>query len=160
MAFYQLIKKQHLTTTLDVIWEFISTPQKLKEITPAYMGFDIVTKNLPNKIYKGMIIHYHVKPLLGIKMSWVTEITQMEELRYFVDEQRIGPYSIWHHQHLLEPTETGVLMTDIVSYKPPFGFLGVLANSLFIRKQLEFIFNYRQEVLNRKFPEVNVTIQP
>lgn len=98
-----------------------------------------------------MIISYRVKPLLGIPMTWVTEITQVVEKRYFVDEQRIGPYSFWHHQHIVEDTDKGVLMTDIVSYKPPMAFLGSMANKLFIRHQLERIFAYRENVLKKKF---------
>ena len=99
MAFYQLHKKQLVNASIDEVWEFISTPWNLKIITPDYMGFDIISKELPEKIYPGMIISYSVKPILGIKMKWVTEITQIEEKRYFVDEQRIGPYAMWHHQH-------------------------------------------------------------
>lgn len=100
-----------------------------------------------------MIISYTVKPVLGIRMLWVTEITHMEEMRYFVDEQRIGPYSMWHHEHFLELTEKGVLITDLVSYSPPFGFLGGLANRVFIAKQLKSIFNYRENELKKLFPK-------
>ena len=99
-----------------------------------------------------MIISYTVKPLLGIKMLWVTEITHVEEMKYFVDEQRIGPYSMWHHQHFIEPARQGILMTDIVSYSPPLGFLGALANTMFISKQLDTIFNYRKNKLEKLFP--------
>ena len=123
MAFYQFHKQQKIRTTIDEIWNFISSPANLKEITPDYMGFDITTKNLPDKMYAGMVISYGVSPLLGIKTTWVTEITHIIEKKYFVDEQRVGPYSLWHHQHILEPLEDGVLMSDIVSYQPPFGFL-------------------------------------
>jgi ligand-binding SRPBCC domain-containing protein len=120
------------------------------------MGFEINSQNLPEKMYPGMIISYIVKPVLGIKMLWVTEITHVEEMRYFVDEQRIGPYSMWHHQHFIEPSGQGVLMTDIVSYSPPLGFLGALANSLFISKQLNSIFDYRENILRQLFPGSNV----
>jgi len=103
-------------------------------------------------MYPGLIISYTVKPLLGIKMIWVTEITHVEDMKYFVDEQRIGPYSMWHHEHFIEPSGDGVLMTDIVSYSPPFGFLGALANRIFIGKQLESIFRYRENKLKELFP--------
>ena len=122
MAFYQFYKKQKVNATIDEIWNFISSPENLKEITPDHMGFDITSKNLPKKMYAGMIISYKVSPLFGIKTNWVTEITQVRDKEYFVDEQRVGPYSIWHHQHHIEAIENGVLMTDIVSYKPPLGF--------------------------------------
>ncbi len=159
MAFCQLIKKQFVPATIDEVWDFISSPANLKEITPDYMGFDITSKDLPEKMYAGMIISYNVRPLLGIPVTWVTEITHVEEKRYFVDEQRVGPYSMWHHQHLIEPHENGVMMTDIVSYKPPLGFLGSIANVLFIRRQLEGIFAYREEALKKKYPLINSKIQ-
>ena len=152
MAFYQFHKAQLIPASIEELWEFISSPGNLKEITPDYMGFEITSKNLPQKMYPGMIISYTVKPLLGIKMLWVTEITHVEEMRYFVDEQRIGPYSMWHHQHFIEPDGQGVLMTDIVSYSPPLGFIGAIANTIFISKQLDTIFNYRENKLEKLFP--------
>jgi ligand-binding SRPBCC domain-containing protein len=155
MAFYQFYKTQLIPAPIEDVWEFISSPKNLKEITPDYMGFEITSENLSEKMYQGMIISYTVKPLLGIRMIWVTEITHIEEMRYFVDEQRIGPYSMWHHQHFFEPTDDGVLMTDIVSYSPPFGFLGVLAKRILIQKQLNNIFNHRQNKLKNRFPGDN-----
>ncbi len=151
MAFYQFNKQQKINCSIDEIWEFISSPGNLKEITPDYMGFDIMTNNLPEKMYPGMIISYKVSPLLGIKMTWVTEITQLVEKKYFVDEQRVGPYSIWHHQHIIEPIKNGVLMTDIVSYAPPLGFLGALANSLLIKNKLNEIFDYRTQAVEKRY---------
>lgn len=151
MAFYQLNKEQFIPATIDQVWDFISKPANLKHITPDYMGFDIISKALPERIYPGMIITYTVKPLFGIKMRWVTEITQMEEKRYFVDEQRSGPYSMWHHQHILTEVKGGVIMKDIVSYKLPMGALGALANSMFISRKLEDIFDYRTKALESKF---------
>jgi ligand-binding SRPBCC domain-containing protein len=155
MAFYQLTKKQFVPATMGEVWDFISSPQNLKEITPDYMGFDITSENLPEKMYPGMIISYKVRPLFGIPMTWVTEITQVAEKRYFVDEQRVGPYALWHHQHHIEPYENGVMMTDIVSYKPPLGILGRLANAILIRRQLEGIFAYREKALKKRFPVIN-----
>jgi ligand-binding SRPBCC domain-containing protein len=151
MAFYQFHKTQLIHAQIEEVWDFISSPNNLKDITPQYMGFEIKSKNLSEKMYPGMIIGYTIKPLLGIKMLWVTEITHVEEMKYFIDEQRIGPYSMWHHQHFLETTENGVLMTDIVSYSPPLGSLGVIANHLFITKQLNAIFGYREKALEKYF---------
>lgn len=125
----------------------------LKEITPKNMGFDIRTPDLPSKIYEGMIISYTVRPLLGISTNWVTEITHVRDKYYFVDEQRIGPYKMWHHQHIILPKENGVLMKDIVSYEPPFAFLGSIANSIMIKNKLNDIFDYRTQVLNKIFPK-------
>ncbi len=115
------------------------------------MGF-VVTSNTPaEKMYPGMIITYKVSPLLGIKLNWMTEITHVKDYEYFVDEQRMGPYSLWHHQHKIEPIDGGVLMTDLVTYQPPMGILGALANSLIIKNQLQKIFDYRTVALEKRF---------
>jgi ligand-binding SRPBCC domain-containing protein len=151
MAFYQLIIEQKLPVSISEIWDFISSPMNLKEITPKNMGFVVTSNNGVEKMYPGMIITYKVSPLLGIKQNWVTEIKHVKEFEYFIDEQRIGPYSMWHHQHKIEPIEGGVLMTDIVTYKPPFGFIGAIANSLFIRNKLRKIFEYRETALENIF---------
>lgn len=151
MGFYQFHFAQPINAPRDDVWEFIATPGNLQKITPENMGFEILSKNLPGKMYEGMIISYNVRPVFGIKTKWVTEITHIREKEYFVDEQRVGPYTIWHHQHRIKSLETGVLMEDIVSYKPPFGFIGDLANSLFIRKKIEEIFAYRKIAVEKKF---------
>lgn len=151
MGIYQFKRTQHFNNSREELWDFISNPQNLKLITPKYMGFDIVSEDLPDRIYDGMIISYKVSPLLGIKTSWVTEITHIKDTHYFVDEQRVGPYKIWHHQHFLESSPKGTFMKDIVSYKPPFGILGTIANQLIIRKKLEEIFCYREKVLRELF---------
>jgi ligand-binding SRPBCC domain-containing protein len=142
-----LYKEQKVPASLEEVWDFISSPKNLKKITPDYMGFDITSKHLPDKMYPGMIISYIVKPVLGIKTTWVTEITHVKDNEFFVDEQRVGPYTIWHHQHRVQAIEGGTLMTDIVSYKPPFGILGRMANSLLIADKLEEIFAYREKAL-------------
>ena len=151
MGFYQLEKEQKVNASIDEVWDFISSPGNLKEITPKYMGFDIISNNRTEKMYPGMIISYHVKPVFGIKTLWVTEITHVKEKEYFVDEQRVGPYAIWHHQHHIIPIENGVLMRDIVSYKPPFGFLGAIANTVLIKSKLQEIFDYRTMAVDKKF---------
>lgn len=151
MAFYQFQKEQLIRASLEEVWDFIRSPENLKRITPREMGFDIQTPNLPDKIYEGMIIQYTVRPLLGIPTTWVTEITHVRDKAYFVDEQRVGPYRLWHHQHILIPREDGVLMKDIVSYQPPLGVLGRLANTLVIQKKLDAIFAYRTRVLEKIF---------
>ena len=115
------------------------------------MGFNITSGDLPDKMYPGMIISYKVSPLLGIKMTWVTEITQVRDKKYFVDEQRVGPYAIWHHEHIIEKIDGGVRMKDIISYKPPLGFLGAIANSLLIKRQLKAIFDFRVKALESEF---------
>jgi len=151
MPFYQFSKEQKLNASLDDVWDFISSPANLKQITPAYMGFDISSPNLPEKMYAGMMISYIVRPVFGIKTKWLTEITHVKDKSYFVDEQRFGPYVIWHHQHFIESTPTGVLMKDIITYQPPFGILGAIANKLIIQDKLEEIFEFRRVALEKKY---------
>ena len=151
MAFYQFEQTQKIPASIDAVWDFVSSPLNLKEITPDYLGFLVTSKNNENKMYPGMIITYKVSPLFGIKLSWMTEITHVKDKEYFVDEQRVGPYSLWHHQHKLQPIEGGVLMTDIVTYQPPFGFVGAIANTLIIKKKLKEIFDYRTIAVEKRF---------
>lgn len=151
MAFYQFTQSQKIPASIEEVWDFISSPANLKEITPSYMGFEVTSNSGSDKMYAGMIITYIVKPVLGIPMKWMTEISQVKEKEYFVDEQRMGPYQLWHHQHKIEAIDGGVLMTDIVTYIPPFGFIGAIANGLFIKKQLRSIFEYRTVAVNEKF---------
>jgi len=153
MAFYQFKNTQKIPASLEKVWDFISSPSNLKKITPAYMGFAITSGDLPEKMHPGMIISYKVSPLSGIKTTWVTEISHIKENEYFVDKQVAGPYSLWHHEHILQSVEGGVIMTDKVSYIPPFGILGALANSLFIRHKLKEIFDYRTKSLITIFGE-------
>jgi ligand-binding SRPBCC domain-containing protein len=155
MAFYQFERTQKVNASKEEIWDFISSPANLKEITPAYMGFDITSKKTSEKMYEGMLISYQVKPLLGIKTNWVTEITHIKEGHSFIDEQRMGPYKMWHHQHFIEEIPNGVLMKDIVSYIPPLGILGAIANQLIIKNKLEQIFAFRKEALDKKYGAYN-----
>jgi ligand-binding SRPBCC domain-containing protein len=151
MSIYTLTSSQIIPASVEEVWDFMSSPRNLQKITPPYMGFEIITDPLPEKIYAGMIIQYKVSPLLKIKLRWVTEITQVNNLHYFVDEQKAGPYKIWHHQHLLSPTAEGTLMQDIVTYQPPFYLLGSIANAVLIKKQLKSIFEFRKLAVETKF---------
>jgi ligand-binding SRPBCC domain-containing protein len=103
------------------------------------------------KIYAGMIIAYKIAPLWGIKMNWMTEITHVKEKEYFIDEQRFGPYALWHHQHHFKEVEGGVIMTDIVNYAIGYGFIGRIANSLLVKKKLQEVFDYRATVIGEIF---------
>jgi ligand-binding SRPBCC domain-containing protein len=147
---YQLIRKQIVHTDLETCWEFFSNPANLKLITPEYMGFDVKTET-PKEMYEGLIIAYKVSPLLNIPMEWVTEITHVRDKSFFVDEQRVGPYKLWHHEHHFKEVEGGVEMIDIVSYQPPFGILGKLVHPFIIRPKLEQIFAYRIQKVNSIF---------
>ena len=139
MSLTQLFYEQRINTDIDNLWKFISSPKNLSKITPSYMDFKILSK-IPDEMYEGLIISYTVKPILGVKMNWVTEITHIKDKKYFVDEQRKGPYKMWHHEHILIKTDNGIIMKDIISYIPPFGILGKILNILFIKRQAKTIF--------------------
>lgn len=147
---YTLRVMQKLPIGLSEAWEFFSSPKNLEKITPSDMGFKI-TSGEPGKMYTGQIISYKVAPLPGIRTNWVTEITHVDEGKFFIDEQRFGPYKMWHHEHHFEEVDGGIMMTDKVSYKIPFGFLGHIAQALFVKRQLKGIFNYRVKILDEKF---------
>lgn len=147
MSVFQFERQQLLKASLVDVWNFISNPANLKKITPEYMGFDIKIKDLPLKMYEGQIIIYKVTPLFKIPMTWVTEITHVKDFEYFVDEQLIGPYKLWHHEHFIEEAENGVLMKDILTYQPPMGILGNIANSLIINRKINQIFDFREKNL-------------
>ena len=140
---YSIKTVQLLPVSIDTAWEFFSSPANLKNITPSSLGFNIISKYHGDKMYPGQIIEYKVKPVLGIPLYWMTEITHVEHKKYFIDEQRFGPYSLWHHQHHFKEVANGVEMTDIVHYKIPFWFLGDIANTLMVKKQLKQIFDFR-----------------
>jgi ligand-binding SRPBCC domain-containing protein len=154
MALFQFYREQEINAQVDELWDFISLPQNLKRITPNYMGFEIDAKHLSERIYPGMIIPYRVSPLFGIKMNWVTEITHLIERELFVDEQRVGPYKMWHHEHKIMPINKGTLMTDLVTYRPPLGLLGRMANNFVIKRKLNEIFDHRKDSLIRIFGSI------
>jgi len=147
---YTLEVKQFLNISLNEAWEFFSSPGNLSKITPEHMGF-IITSGTPAKMYTGQIITYKVAPFPGLKTNWVTEITHVTDQSFFVDEQRFGPYRMWHHEHHFEVQGKGVLMTDRVSYKLPFGIFGQIAHGLFVKSQLRQIFEYRIAAMEKKF---------
>ena len=150
MKIYRLETIQNLPISQKEAWDFLSDPRNLKTITPDYMGFEIVS-GAASKVYAGQILQYIVTPLLNIPLKWVTEITHVREGEYFVDEQRFGPYSLWHHKHFIKPIKNGVEMIDIVDYKVPFGLLGQLVQPFLVRPKLEEIFEYRKNALDRIF---------
>ena len=147
---YQLKRTQFIKTDLKTAWDFFSSPGNLKKITPQYMGFDVRTE-LPEKMYEGLMIEYTVKPLLGIPMNWITEIKTVKDLQFFVDEQRKGPYKIWHHEHHFKVKDGGVEMTDIVSYELPLGILGRVMHPFVVQKKLEEIFDFRFKAVEELF---------
>lgn len=148
---YLLRYEQVLNTSVPEAWKFFSRADNLERITPSYMRFVITSPVTDKPIYAGEVITYVIHPVLGIPLRWMTEITHVKEGEYFVDEQREGPYGLWHHQHHFEAVEGGVKMTDIVHYSLPLGILGRLAHALFVRRQLEGIFAYRKKKVQEFF---------
>jgi ligand-binding SRPBCC domain-containing protein len=151
---YVLKTEQVIPVSLDEAWDFFSSPLNLEKITPQEMHF-VVTSNYneDTKMYPGMIITYKITPIFGIKMNWMTEITHVREGEYFVDEQRFGPYALWHHQHHFKAIEGGVKMTDILNYAIPYGIIGRLSNKVLINKQIKKIFSYREKAIIELFGE-------
>ncbi len=150
MKIYTLHKKQKLPITIDQAWDFLSDPANLKIITPDYMGFHILS-GADRPMFPGQIIQYIVTPVLGIKTKWVTEITHIKDHQYFVDEQRFGPYALWHHKHFIREIDGGVEMEDLIDYKLPLGVLGQLAHPILVQPKLNEIFEYRTQKLEALF---------
>jgi len=142
---------QILPLGIEEAWKFFSNPKNLGLITPPYMGFNLTSELHSDKMYPGMIITYRVYPLLGIPLRWVTEITQVDEPNYFVDNQKSGPYKFWHHQHFFYETDQGTEMVDIINLAAPFGWLGLIAERLIVEKKVQEIFRYRSEKLKQLF---------
>lgn len=153
MKLYQLHSIQSLPISREKAWDFLSDPANLKVITPDHMGFSILSGG-DRPMFPGQIIQYKVSPFPGYSTKWVTEITHVRDGEYFVDEQRFGPYALWHHKHFLKTIEGGVEMEDIIDYKIPFGPLGQLMNTLVIKKQLLQIFTYREQKLIELFGSI------
>jgi len=151
MKIYNLTRKQFLPISLTEAWEFFSTPKNLAKITPEHMGFKILYISGGDKAYAGQLIRYKVSILPGIKVHWVTEITQVKEPFHFIDEQRFGPYALWHHQHHFKEVPGGVEMTDEVNYAIGWGPLGWLAHVLFVGREVNSIFEHRYAVLEQYF---------
>lgn len=151
MAAHTIQTIQKIPVTLQEAWDFFSNPANLAAITPGDMGFTVISKHQGPVMYPGQVIEYKVKPFAGIPVYWMTEITHVTDKKYFVDEQRFGPYRFWHHQHHFREIPGGVEMTDIVHYKNPLGFIGRLANNLFVAKKLTGIFDYRTRAVEERF---------
>jgi len=134
-------------------WDFLSDPKNLAVITPPHMGFHILS-GADRPMFQGQIIQYIVKPFPLVSTKWVTEITHVQKGSYFVDEQRFGPYSLWHHKHFIKEVPDGVEMEDIIDYKLPFGFLGQIMHPILVKKQLQKIFRFREKKLTEMFGEV------
>jgi ligand-binding SRPBCC domain-containing protein len=152
MKLYYLKRQQVLPITLHEAWDFFSTPINLAKITPATMSFELThITGSDNDLYPGQLICYKLTPLPGFTTFWMTEITHVREPEYFVDEQRFGPYKLWNHQHHFRQVSGGVEMTDELTYAIPYGWIGRLAHFFFVGKEVERIFDYRKNSLERLF---------
>ena len=149
MRLYSLRARQLLPLGLPEAWDFFSDPANLQEITPPSMRFE-VTSELPPRMHPGLIVTYRVRPLLGIPVTWVTEITHVAEPHLFVDEQRFGPYRFWHHQHHFREVKGGVEMVDIVHYAPPTPAAPFI-DRLLVGPKLRQIFEFRRKILEGRF---------
>lgn len=148
---HQLKSMQYLPAPLDQVWQFFSDPHNLSVITPPFLNLKVTNEVYGDEVYTGQIMTYTVRPLLGIPLHWMTEITHVEKGRLFVDEQRKGPYRLWHHQHHFREVEGGVEMTDLVHYRLPFGILDALSNPLLVKGKLEEIFTFRYQKIIELF---------
>ena len=153
MKLYQIKTKLKLPISVDKAWEFLSNPKNLKEITPKHMNFRILS-GADRSIFAGQIIQYKVTPMLGISTKWVTEITHVKDKEYFVDEQRFGPYALWHHKHFIKKIDGGVEMEDVIDYKIPFGIIGQIVHPIIVKNKLKQIFKYRENKLKELFGEI------
>jgi len=151
VVMYRYSADQFVPIALSEAWDFFSNPENLSKLTPDNIGFEPVTKSQDTSMYPGFFVTYKVAPLLGIKMTWATEITQVSPLKYFVDEQRLGPYKIWHHEHHFKEVEGGTLITDIIHYALPGGFIGRWFHPILVQPKLKEIFKFRAERVKELF---------
>jgi len=147
---HRLVSIQQIPASLEKTWQFFSDPKNLMAITPPFLNLVITNEVFGEEAYPGQIMTYKVKPLLGIAVEWMTEITHVEKQKMFVDEQIKGPYKLWHHQHHFRTIEGGTEMRDIVHYSLPLGIIGETAHPLVKKKLLE-IFHFRFETVNELF---------
>ncbi|RYZ96138.1 MAG: hypothetical protein EOP47_24465 [Sphingobacteriaceae bacterium] len=153
MKTYTLKWEQDIPVSLDKAWDFFSSPINLAKITPGGMGFRITSDFTEStQMYEGMLISYKISPLFGIQMNWTTEITHIgPDKQYFIDEQRFGPYAMWHHEHHFKEIPGGVRMSDQLVYAIPYGAAGRLANTLLVHNKVKGIFEFREKAVEGLF---------
>jgi ligand-binding SRPBCC domain-containing protein len=148
MKLFRIERRQRLAADLPQAWRFFADPANLRTITPPWLDFTL-TCEVPADIYAGLIITYRIRPLAGMRCTWVSEITQVRAPHYFVDEQRSGPYRFWHHQHHLQALDNGCAVEDIVHYGLPLGVIGEAVHALWVRRKLDEIFRFRYHALSQ-----------
>nr|BAL55446.1 hypothetical conserved protein [uncultured Acetothermia bacterium] len=149
-TFYRLVRTQVVPADLEVVWEFFATPKNLNRLTPQEMHFAILS-GADEPMYPGQLIEYRIQLVPGLIVHWLTEIVHVEPQRRFIDEQRFGPYKFWYHEHCFTPVPEGTQIEDLVTYALPFGPLGELAHALWVRRQLEHIFDFRRQAIEEIF---------
>lgn len=149
MQFYRLEREQQLPINREVAWQFFSDPRNLPQITPPSLSLQI-TSSVPEEIFAGLLISYQVSPFSFWQTTWLTEITHVDQGNFFVDEQRLGPYRFWHHQHHFIAHAHGILTRDLVTYALPYPPFGNLAAGV-VASELEKIFDYRRRALEKLF---------
>jgi ligand-binding SRPBCC domain-containing protein len=148
---HSLVRKQTFTGELERVWAFFASPANLNRITPPSLSFHMVG-DVAQSMYAGQMIEYRIGILPGVTTRWVTEITHVRDQEYFVDEQRIGPYRLWHHEHHFHPVADGrVRMIDRITYEVGWGPFGELAHRLWIRRELAKIFEFRARTIAELF---------
>lgn len=147
---HTLYREQIIPAPLDIVWEYFCDPKNLNRITPPDMKFEILSGG-DVRMYEGQLIEYRVEFVRGIRSRWLTEISHVRACEYFVDEQRLGPYRFWYHEHGFEATSSGTRMTDRVTYEAPVGVLGEILNRLWIAERLNQIFDFRRRTIMELF---------
>lgn len=151
---YIISREQYVSASLADAWNLLKNPANLNLITPPNLQFQIVSP-VPQEMFEGLTIEYRIRiPLFGVR-KWVAEIKHIREMHSFVDEQRIGPYSLWYHYHQIDMEDGRLKLTDRVYYKVPYSIFGRFLHFLIIRKTLERIFNFRKEKLHELLNKSN-----
>lgn len=148
---YSLYNSQKIPASLSTVWNFFSDAKNLLLLTPPHLNLKVTNEVYGGEVYPGQVMLYNVKPVLGIPLPWMTEIRYVQPLKYFVDEQRKGPYKLWHHQHHFNEIAGGVEMVDIVHYRLPLGWLGRIGNAVFVKNELKNLFAYRHQKIVELF---------
>lgn len=147
MKTYKLKRKQLIRKDLKSVFSFFEKPENLESITPPNLGFKILTPK-PIKMQKGALIDYKIK-LLGIPVNWTTEITEYNSPKCFVDKQIKGPYSLWEHKHFFEEANDGTYVIDEVTYSIGFGLIGRFMNLIYVKNELDKIFDFRAKIIEQ-----------
>jgi ligand-binding SRPBCC domain-containing protein len=151
MKTYLLERQQWLPRPIDEVFAFFSRPENLQILTPDWLDFRIV--EAPQDLAAGSLIRYRLRWHF-LPIRWTTEITEWEPPHRFVDHELSGPYALWNHEHSFASREGGgTTMRDRVQYALPLGVLGRLAHSISVKRDVEGIFNFREEAMRRLFPE-------